>query len=402
MASAAPTMLRAYLVPRDDRARLQPCETRSMASPRSCFAVTLCALAACGAPLASDAGVDSPVVEHDAATDARAPADAGVDAALPPPVDPEPRGVVEYDDLGGTPSCETPPESCLEDYERFVWLASAHARPVAFDDVLSRLREIDEGRVPQEPRLGEDVLRQRIVDELGIDFLLEGLTSRTLEVRRLSRAERDGFVEHELELRDPWVGTFGALLLEPTSPGPHPAIVAVHGHGDTMQVYRDDYHGSEHAPRGYVTLILSMRAMGSGAAALLEHDAARTLMESGFSLMGLRVYETLVGIRYARQLASVDPSRVALIGHSGGSSTGNLVVHLEPTLSAFVADHQVDFAEWTARVEIVHCETVPGLYPVSAQIHDRSVSPVPTLEVPYRYTNGMQEIFDFFDLHRAS
>jgi hypothetical protein len=52
-------------------------------------------------------------------------------------------------------------------------------------------------------------------------------------------------------------------------------------------------------------------------------------------------------------------------------------------------------------VNVYHCETVAALYPFSTQINDPADSPVPTLKVPYRYTNGMQELFDFLDARTA-
>ena len=310
------------------------------------------------------------------------------------------RGVVMRDRLGDAPVCADP-SACTADYEAFRLRAAAYARPIDLAEVPAALRRIDAGSVAQvEPRLSRDALRESVLDGLGIGFLMPRLEERTLEVGVLSRTDRGAYVEMEVEFQDPWVGAFGAILLVPAAPN-GAALLAVHGHGDTAAIYRDDYHGADHAARGYVTLMLGMRAMGSGPAAITEHVIARSLMSDGFSLMGMRVYESLLGFKFLRSLAGVEAGRVALIGHSGGSSTGNLTVRVEPRFAGYISDHQVAYAEWVAGVNVYHCETVPALYPFSTQINDPADSPVPTLKVPYKYTNGMQELFDFLDARTA-
>lgn len=145
--------------------------------------------------------------------------------------------------------------------------------------------------------------------------------------------------------------------------------------------------------------MLTMRAMGSGLEALVEHAVSRELLLDGFTRMGLRVYETFLGLKYLRYLPAVASERIGLIGHSGGSSTGNLTVRLDPGVSAYVSDHTVDYAEWVPFFRVYHCETVPELYPYSLLINDFETGSVPVKTVPYGYTGRMGEIFDFFDRH---
>jgi hypothetical protein len=310
------------------------------------------------------------------------------------------RGVVMTDRLGDDPVCADP-AACTAEYEAFRVRAAAYARPIDLAEVPALLRRIDAGTVAQvAPRLSAAALRETVLDGLGIGFLMPGLDARTLEVGVLSRTDRGTFVEMEVELRDPWVGSFGAILLMPAAPT-GAALLAVHGHGDTASIYRDDYHGADHAARGYVTLMLDMRAMGSGPAAITEHVIARSLMSDGFSLMGMRVYESLLGLKFLRSLAEVEAGRVTLIGHSGGSSTGNLTVRVEPRIAGYISDHQVAYAEWVEGINVYHCETVPSLFAYSEQLNDPADSPVPMLKVPYKYSNGMQELFDFLDARTA-
>jgi dienelactone hydrolase len=312
-------------------------------------------------------------------------------------VDPVPRGVVWTSTVPEPAACASP-ANCIDDYLRLVDRAAAFARPTDLSMLPAFLAETDAGRVPQlAPPLADDALRDRIIEELNLGFLLDGIEARSLEVAVVSEQPREGYLERTLRITDPWVGRFDALLLLPTTPGPHPGLVAAHGHGDTKERYRDEYHGAEHAPRGYVTLIPDLRAMGSGGEALLEVRVARELMQRGFSLMGLRVYELLLSARVLRSLDETAGQPLVLIGHSGGSSTGNLLVRIDRGFAAFVSDHSVDYAEWVPGLNTYHCETVPGLFEVSAQINDRATSPVPTRVEPYKYTDGMEGIFAFFD-----
>jgi hypothetical protein len=117
--------------------------------------------------------------------------------------------------------------------------------------------------------------------------------------------------------------------------------------------------------------------------------------------MGMRVYESLLGLKFLRSLAEVEAGRVTLIGHSGGSSTGNLTVRVEPRIAGYISDHQVAYAEWVEGINVYHCETVPSLFAYSEQLNDPADSPVPMLKVPYKYSNGMQELFDFLDARTA-
>jgi dipeptidyl aminopeptidase/acylaminoacyl peptidase len=118
----------------------------------------------------------------------------------------------------------------------------------------------------------------------------------------------------------------------------------------------------------------------------------------GFNLVGLRVYETLLGLKYLRSRPEVDPDRVGLIGHSGGSSASNLTVRLESAVRAYVSDCAVDWFK-SSDFELYHCETAPALFPYHEVINDFATAPVPVKAVPYGYPNGMAEIFDFFDQH---
>jgi hypothetical protein len=105
----------------------------------------------------------------------------------------------------------------------------------------------------------------------------------------------------------------------------------------------------------------------------------------------MRAYEALVALRHLSQRSDVDASRLALIGHSGGSSTGNLVIRLAPELRAYVSDHGVDYRH-VVWYEPWHCESVPALAPLARQVNDFSSARLPVWRVPYGF--GRQEWFE--------
>lgn len=292
-------------------------------------------------------------------------------------------------------------EPCVADYEGFLARAADAARPIDQATLDRQLLDIARGEVAVlDPGLAPDELRRRVVDGLNTDWLVAGVGTRPLEVIVTAESASEFYRETDLVLRDPLVGDIPALLLRPLADGPFPAIVAVHGHGDDARIYRDAYHGGEYPGHGYAILLLTMRAMGIDEA---EHDISEQLLRGGFTLIGLRSYESLLGLEYLRSRSDVRGDRIGLVGHSGGSSTGNLTVRVMRSegparFQAYVSDHQVDFFV-SGIFEPYHCETVPALYPLHRAINDLASAPIPTLTLPYGYPFGAGRIFDFLDTH---
>jgi hypothetical protein len=121
----------------------------------------------------------------------------------------------------------------------------------------------------------------------------------------------------------------------------------------------------------------------------------------------VRAYEALRALAYLRGLPGIDAQRIGLIGHSGGSSLGNLLVRLEPGLAAYVSDHSVDYrsSDWR---EPYHCETVPELFPIHRQLDELASAGPPVLRVRYAYgrrklfgldRRESRRILDFFAQH---
>jgi len=307
--------------------------------------------------------------------------------------------VIKREDPGRDWSCSRP-SNCTADYYRFIELAADHARPISGWRLFWQMNRIRLRMTRLEGRaLPESELRDRIIDGLNIGFLLDGFDPRPLTVATTARRTAvSGYEERSLLFDDPLVGQFKALLLLPQGQGfvpPVPAVIAIHGHSDDAVVYRDQYHGADYPGRDYAILILTMRAMSVDRA---EHAVSKKLLRHGFTLAGLHVYETLLGLKYLRHLAGIDPERIGLIGHSGGSSIGDLTIRIEPRFAVFVTDHAVNWYR-SAFFELYHCETVPALYPIHKAINNFSTARVPTARVPYGYARGMAEVFAALDKH---
>ena len=288
------------------------------------------------------------------------------------------------------------PRSCIGDYLQLpsrLPPESQLATPLSGEAVDALVEKLGSEPLVAGP-LGQAELAAAVERALNLSFLRRGIAERSLEVRS-TVSDAGGYEERALALTDPYVGTLHAILLLPKGPGPFPAVIALHGHGDSAEIYRDEHHGRDYPARGLAILMLTFRGMKIDQ---YEHEATRTLMAHGLHLMGLRVYEALLGLKYLRSLPEIDPERIGLIGHSGGSSTGNLVVRLEPAFKAYVSDHQVDYRS-SDPGEPYHCETVPGLYPLHPLVNDLSTAPVPVKVVRYSY--GRRHPLKLFGLDRS-
>jgi dienelactone hydrolase len=211
--------------------------------------------------------------------------------------------------------------------------------------------------------------------------------------------QKPSYVERRLIFSDPEVGDFEALELEPFTPAPRPAIVGLHGHFDSPQIFEMQYLGAALAQAGYSVVMPKLRAMDC-----FDPEAAVSvsLLKGGFTLMGMRVYETMLVEKYVRSLGSVDAARIGLLTHSGGSSTGNLVTLITDRFRAHVTDYFTDWRDHCTQFPFasVHCETVPALFRVSTNIDDESYRRTVTMRVPYAHAFGDDStramIVDFF------
>jgi len=313
---------------------------------------------------------------------------------------PAPPNVTVVTDLSQTFNCDA--RNCLARYRSFVADHPEFAHPRPLETVLAELAEIEAEPVPPVMTLSQDELRAQIIDALNIGFMLEDLDARPLQVTIFAESETAGITSRRLIFADPLVGEFEALQLEPSAMDPLPAIIGLHGHFDTPEIFAQNFLGADLAAAGYLVLMPQFRAMACFGA---EDEISRKLISGGFHLMAMRVYETLLLEKYLRSLPRVDSRRIGILGHSGGSSTANLAVHLTDGIAAQVTDYYVDWRDRCVPPPVnlpVHCETVPGLFPLSTTFADDRSAPLPRLSIPYA-ENGFAEdadaILTFFAAH---
>ncbi|MCZ7583374.1 MAG: hypothetical protein M5R36_08615 [Deltaproteobacteria bacterium] len=301
--------------------------------------------------------------------------------------------VTEIDDPGAVWKCEGRQHSCMEDYLAFPSLAEPFAHPISEAALERQINEILKGDVPTRTKaIAPEALAGLLTDAMNVGFLRDGINKRPLTVTQTYAIETETYRERELLFTDPYVGTFKGLLLTPLGDGPHPAVIALHGHWDTPESYRDFNGGADFPQRGLAILILAVRVFGADEN---EDLVTRIMLRSGFSMMAIRHYETLLGLRYLQYRENVDNDRIGLIGHSGGSVASNLTIRLEPAFRAYVSDCEGIYFNIGLDGLLID-ETTPALYPFYPLINDFATSPRPVLDVPYGYAGEVDAIFAFF------
>ena len=319
-----------------------------------------------------------------------------------------PPSVTVVTDLSQTFNCAA--RDCMAPYRSFVTdhPQFAHPRPEAV--VLDELAAIEQQPLPPVMTLSQAELRTKIIDALNIGFMVDGLDARPLQVTIFAETEQAGIMSRRLIFADPLVGEFEALQLEPAGSARVPAIIGLHGHSDTPAIFASKFLGTELANDGYLVLMPQFRAMNCIGP---EDEISRTLISGGFHLMAMRVYESLLLAKYLRSSDRVDAAHIGILSHSGGSSTANLVVRLTNGIAAQVTDYYVDWRDRCIPPPAdlpVHCETVPGLFPLSTtfcggplltECDDRS-APLPRMSIPYGdngFASDAAAIHEFFATH---
>jgi len=285
------------------------------------------------------------------------------------------------------------------DYLRFIDLAADHSRPISHQRLWQQFAKIEQGLVQvhdpeQEKELqNNETLVSLISEAMNLNFLLDGIEERELIVTTIRRTTTEFYYEREMVFSDPYVGDFQGILLTPKTEGPHPAVIAIHGHHDDASTFIH-YNGGADFPRvGIALLALSMRA---DEADEIESLVSESLLEAGFSFMALRIYETALALKYLQYRPEYDYRHIGLIGHSGGSVAGNLTAHILPGVRAYVSDLQSTYFNIIPDQVIID-ETTPLLFPYHNAINFLESYPIPVKFVPYGFIDGILETLEFFD-----
>ena len=292
--------------------------------------------------------------------------------------------------LGRAAPCGEP-RVCSADYLSLPERIQFGGEPRQKAKLEAALDSIDAGKVNQasvdlSPRDLEALIRSRT----GATPLLERLESSQRTVRVTERWEAGDQRGYRLLIEDPLVGTWEAILLLPRGRGPFPALVASHGHANSADSFLREQHGSRYPAGGYALLVHDQRVSYAD-----EHEdkVARKLLSAGGSLMAVRSYEVLVGLELLRALPVIDPARIALIGHSGGTLANLLTVRLTDRFAAHVADGIAEYRSWDNG--LIADETLPALYPHSTQLSRVEGGPIPAIRLEYGYPAGPEQVWDF-------
>jgi len=267
--------------------------------------------------------------------------------------------------------------------------------------------DLDRSAVPLNSKGGELLeLRRALTESLNIGFLLDkgtkGLRAPGPQALILREEDMGTYRRVDMVLRDRAVGDIPLLLAVPTSEGPFPVVLALPGHGQVPTDVLESLPPEQVTARGMALMVIGLRAYDSLEA---EHDATLALLCQGFSLMGLRVYETLVAMEYIVSESRLSVDAVGLVGHSGGSATLNLLVWLSGIPRALITDLSTDYfnlKEFGGRHYILD-ETHPQLHALAPRINDVEALQLPILKVPYGVPDGPIPLLDFFarELHKT-
>jgi dienelactone hydrolase len=134
---------------------------------------------------------------------------------------------------------------------------------------------------------------------------------------------------HDVDFESPRGGRVPAFLVVPPSPGPHPAVIFMHGSGGTRWEFL--LAAVALARRGVVAITITSPFERSPQRILpqpreLKHDRDRFVQE----VVDLR---RAVDVLVARN--DVDAQRLGFVGFSRGAETGAVLAGVEPRIRAF-------------------------------------------------------------------
>lgn len=279
----------------------------------------------------------------------------------------------------------------ISGYRDFIKKNQQYAKPISWIEFLQKLEQagLELGMYP--PGKTTKNLRKTIIEELNIDFLLEGFNQRELIVTTKAVKQEEKYTEKELLFSDSNVGTFSVLLLIPEEKkSSYPAIIGLHGHADDYNSFKNGYGGKELVQAGFVVIIPSFRAMDCLREP--EETITRELILNGFTLMGIRIYETLLLEKYLKYNDFID--KIGIMGHSGGSDVAYLTSIINPNFQALAFDF---YPKPDSLCEgKVHCETLPGLAYYKEQINNPSTLKIPSKKFDYDFPGDKQDVINFF------
>lgn len=250
------------------------------------------------------------------------------------------------------------------------------------------LADLDRTAAPRRPGLAPEDRRARLRSYL--ESLVEPFADRRVPAAPvvLEQVRCDGYRRDRIELQTLAGMRFRAYLLIPDGrPEPGPAVLAVHGHGyGSRQITGlladgsadpDRTDGHHHfaealARRGLLVLAPDVVGFGerrSAADRVFDAEAGNAcyrlgteLLLQGATLTGLRTAELLGVVDHLAARGDVDPDRIGIVGHSGGSLLSLITSALDPRIAATVlCGYPNTFAASIRSVRHCLCNYLPGV-----------------------------------------
>nr|WP_183603502.1 alpha/beta hydrolase family protein [Paenibacillus phyllosphaerae] len=213
-----------------------------------------------------------------------------------------------------------------------------------------------------------------------------------LAPRLLERTTCSGYVRERIEIRTVEGLAMAIYVLIPARPADErtPAVIALHGHGyGSREIVGLEPDGSERgdnpglhkdfavelALQGFVVAAPELIGFGDRR---LEEDRregpgksscfklAAHLLMAGRTLAGLRIRETSRVIDYLERRSDVDPSRIGIMGISGGGLVAGFTAALDARIRSVVVSGYASLFE-ASILDRNHCldNYIPGILPVA-------------------------------------
>ena len=288
------------------------------------------------------------------------------------------------DDTNVVWECDLP-QTCTKPFERFVNKAKKYEKPIAQEQLAVLARESksidDNGAMPSQQ------LRDAIVEGLNIGYLIDDLKHHNLKVTRTKVVDSPEYflqpfpvIEEHLVIEDPWLGQIAAVLHRPRSGPIKGVILALHGHGGSAISFLVRYKSRLFCEKGIAVLAPDFPVMGADET---EDRISRMLMMKGHSLLGLQVYTALVAKKYMNAMPNVPQGAFGVMGNSGGSVIGNVLVRVEPDFRCFLTDSVSNYSNTPN--SLLLDEVAYGISKYASQINDFKTAPMSVFWTDYDF-----------------
>ena len=205
-------------------------------------------------------------------------------------------------------------------------------------------------RNADETRAWQEEVRRGLAKALQIDDLLARRDAIPLSPEVISEEKRDGYTWLEYSIQSTPGRRIRVVVTKPDTEGKVPAVVCIHGHGgDRYATYdpKSIYKGfaTELAPKA-VTI-----GMDVG-----QHE----VYETGRTLMGERLWDTMRCIDFLMTMPEVDKERIGCAGLSLGGEMAMWLGAMDPRVAATVS---AGYLTTMDHMEVNHCMCwkFPGL-----------------------------------------